>query len=181
MLPTEILSEILIHSDIDDVSNFCRLNKNNICDIQFWIKKFRQDGLLLPSDYNKIQNLNRWIKYYKLSQIYTKIDKNLKSGMKYTLEFNYNELVKFLPEIVTELNNESLFKMILSDEIIVNGYTYGVQTIEIALTMSVSDNIVIMNFIQLFPYKENIIIDDVITIKSKSVLTSIYDTLSYYY
>lgn len=183
MLPPEILSEILIHSDIEDVSKFCRLNKNNVCDTQFWIKKFNQDGLFLPYDYNEIHNLNTWVKFYKRSQIYTPVYKNLKSGMKYILEFNYDEGVKFQP--VIRVLNETFFKMYISDDdFIIKGYTNNVHTYSITPTNNddmIENTGMITDFIILFPYKEIIQIGDEITIKSKSILTTIYNTLAYYY
>ncbi len=173
MLPPEILSEILIHSDIDDVSNFCRLNKNNVCDNQFWIKKFKQDDLLLPSDYNEIQNLNIWVKSYKRSQIYTKVYKNLQSGIKYRLEFN---------------DDESNSYPILSQRYIIRRYNFykmyvDITSVDFADYRTNNNPETITDFIQLFPYKEIIKIDNMIVIKNKeeSVLTTIYNTLAYYY
>lgn len=173
MLPPEILSEILIHSDIKDVSNFCRLNKNNVCDNQFWIKKFKQDGLFLPKDYNEIQNLNTWVKSYKRSQIYTSVYKNLQSGIKYRLEFNVDERNSF---------------PILSQRYIIRRYNsyrmyVDITSVDFADYMTNNNSETITDFIQLFPYKEIIKMNNMIVIKNKeeSVLTTIYNTLAYYY
>lgn len=101
-LPTEILLNTLLYSDINTIVNTCSIKSiQSYCDDAFWIEKFMYDKLPLieQSEQSEKRTFNQWVKEYKNmykakteAQIMIKI---LLYYNKYNNKFNFNIIYRY--------------------------------------------------------------------------------------
>ncbi len=63
----DLHEQIMINLDIDTLQNFCSTTKNKCNNFNFWIKKFKYDGVYIFTT-NLPKTSQGWIKEYKKSQ-----------------------------------------------------------------------------------------------------------------
>lgn len=88
--PEDVMSEILLNSNIDTIHAYCVTNKNNLCqNDEFWKLKFQHDHLPILDTHNKSKD---WINMYKkMIDIINEIDiilKIIKNENVISLEIN---------------------------------------------------------------------------------------------
>jgi hypothetical protein len=108
--------EILLNMDITTLRNYCMINKNKVCNDDFWYRKFKQDDKII---HFQPKTLHEWITMYKYNQykfhdlkqikVYEKFAKDIITICKADNRLAYNNLY------VINKNKYSLFQYIEQD------------------------------------------------------------------